>query len=279
MSDAMKARPPIGTSKFVESGDARIHYVTAGDRAASSALVFLAGSGSDHRIWAQQVPAFADHSYVVAVDHRGSGLSDRTDYSYDMKLLLSDLEAVIDAEGLERFVLIGYSMGGLIAQKYLDVHKTHVEKLVLLNGTLGGGVSDIVPPSREVMNIFLFSAALAPEDAVQAAIDFHFGEGYEAAHTEEAAVHREMFEHNALGIYLQVPVLVSDAPLIEDYGAVKTPILCVFSREDVVTPPENGEVLKRYLPQAEVVYLEGHHASMLIHPEEVNRLISDFISR
>lgn len=274
----METEHSIGTSRFVESGDARIHYVTAGDNAAPKAVVFLAGAGSDHTIWAHQVPAFADRFYVVAVDHRGSGLSDRPDYSYDMKLLLSDLETVVDDAGLERFTLVGYSMGGLIAQKYLDTHPERVENLVLLNCTLGGGVSDIVLPGREVMNIFLFAAAMDTEDHVQAAIDFHFGEGYEKAHPDEAAVHRAMFERNAPGIHPQLPVLVSNEPLIGDYKAVTTPILSVFSRDDVVTPPENGEVTRRYLPSANIVYLEGHHASMLIHPEEVNRLISEFMT-
>jgi hypothetical protein len=44
------------------------------------------------------------------------------------------------------------------------------------------------------------------------------------------------------------------------------------------TPPENGAELKKHRPHSDIEYLDGHHASMVIDPGEVNRLFADFIS-
>lgn len=78
-----------------------------------------------------------DHR-LVRYDERGCGLSDRDAGSAGLEVWVSDLEAVIDAAGLDRFPLLGISQGGPVAIAYATRHPDRVTKLVLY-GTYARG--------------------------------------------------------------------------------------------------------------------------------------------
>lgn len=75
---------------------------------------------------------------LIRYDERGSGLSDREVADIGMEAWVRDLEAVVDAAGLERFALLGVSRGGAIAIEYAARHPDRVSHLVL-HGTYGRG--------------------------------------------------------------------------------------------------------------------------------------------
>jgi pimeloyl-ACP methyl ester carboxylesterase len=69
---------------------------------------------------------------LIRYDERGQGLSDRNATDISFEAWVSDLEAVVDAAGLDRFTLLGVSKGGPIATAYAHRHPDRVERLVLL---------------------------------------------------------------------------------------------------------------------------------------------------
>ena len=75
-----------------------------------------------------------------------------------------------------------------------------------------------------------------------------------------------------------MPILVSPEPLISEPDSLTMPILGLFSTDDVVTPIGNAEVFAKHFPHARVEVLEGHHASMLNHPEAVSRILDEFLT-
>lgn len=88
---------------------------------------------SDH------VARFAEHARVVTFDHRGHGESDDPSEpaAYSLDRLASDTLAVADALGLERFRLLGHSMGGMVARRLVLAHPDRVEALVLMDTSPG----------------------------------------------------------------------------------------------------------------------------------------------
>jgi pimeloyl-ACP methyl ester carboxylesterase len=82
---------------------------------------------------------FAEHARVVTFDHRGHGESDdpteASDYSLDR--LAADALVVADALELDRFRLLGYSMGGMVARRLVLAHPERVEALVLMDTSHG----------------------------------------------------------------------------------------------------------------------------------------------
>ncbi|MBO3747024.1 alpha/beta fold hydrolase [Streptosporangiaceae bacterium NEAU-GS5] len=102
----------IGTLHAVDVGGVSLAYRVAG-APDGRAMVLLHGLGDDERDWQSVFPALADTYRVYALDLRGHGRSDHPgDYSYE--LMREDVLGFLDAVGIERCVLVGHSMGGLV---------------------------------------------------------------------------------------------------------------------------------------------------------------------
>lgn len=82
-------------------------------------------------IWGHWLDGLSRHHTLIRYDERGCGLSDWevTDFSFDA--WVSDLAAVVDAAGLDRFPLLGVSQGGAVAIAYAVRHPERVSHLVL----------------------------------------------------------------------------------------------------------------------------------------------------
>jgi pimeloyl-ACP methyl ester carboxylesterase len=262
----------------IERDGLKIHYATFGEKASSSAVVFLPGAGSDGTLFDAQIGALKEKRCVIAVDHRGFGKSDMPSGPCTADQLSDDVMAIIDAESLDRIALVGYSLGGLVAQRLVSRYPDRAEKLVLMNCSLGAGNPDTVLPRREVINMFLYAGALTREDVCKNAADYSFGTSFEKDDPKGYKAFYNYTLKNSEAIPLHIPMLVSDQALIEDYSAVRIPVMVILSTDDPVTPPANGEAFKKHLPHARIEYLDGHHASMLIHPREVSALLADFLA-
>ena len=80
-------------------------------------VILLHGFPESHRTWRELVPLLSDHLRLVMPDQRGFGDSDRPQEvdAYKIETLLTDLFALADALGLEKFALVGHDWGGAIA--------------------------------------------------------------------------------------------------------------------------------------------------------------------
>nr|WP_280953712.1 alpha/beta hydrolase [Symbiobacterium terraclitae] len=109
-----------------------LHYFTNGRP--GRPLFFLHGAGLDHRMFAPQYPAFDPEYALFAWDARGHGRSAGVQ-GFSVDLLVADLLAVMDREGIARATLIGQSMGGNLAQEVAMRHPDRVEALVVIDAT------------------------------------------------------------------------------------------------------------------------------------------------
>jgi esterase len=111
----------------------RFHYVEWGD-AGAPAIVLLHGLSSTGRIWDGLARALQDRYRLLAPDQRGHAATswpEGADYTTDD--LVGDVEALVDAWGLDRFVLIGLSMGGMNSMAYAARHPERVTRLVAVD--------------------------------------------------------------------------------------------------------------------------------------------------
>jgi pimeloyl-ACP methyl ester carboxylesterase len=89
-------------------------------------------AGASLTEWYQVAPKLAVDRPVIMVDHRGHGLSARGDTRFEVADDADDLAGVLDALGVGQVDLVGYSMGGVIAQAMASRHPGRVRKLVLM---------------------------------------------------------------------------------------------------------------------------------------------------
>src|SRR5215475_12788022 len=87
-------------SHFVDAGAVRLHAVIGGD---GPPLLLVHGWPETWYAWRMVMPALAKDFEVIAVDQRGIGLSDKPQDGYDTGTLASDLAALMDALGHQRF--------------------------------------------------------------------------------------------------------------------------------------------------------------------------------
>ena len=116
--------------RTVEARGLRFHYVEWGV-ADAPVIVLLHGLSAMCRIWDHLAHAFQDRYRLIAPDQRGHGdTSWPGEPEYTTDAYVADLEALIDAWSLERFVLIGLSMGGMNSIAYAARHPERVTHLV-----------------------------------------------------------------------------------------------------------------------------------------------------
>ena len=100
------------TSRYVDTGDVRLHAVIGGD---GPPLLLVHGWPETWYAWRLVMPALARDFQVIAVDQRGIGLSDKPLDGYDTGTLANDLIGLMDALGHDRFAVVGHDTGFAIS--------------------------------------------------------------------------------------------------------------------------------------------------------------------
>jgi 4,5:9,10-diseco-3-hydroxy-5,9,17-trioxoandrosta-1(10),2-diene-4-oate hydrolase len=117
-------------SKKIKVDGRVIHYYTAGQGAP---LVVIHGGGGDARSWLKNVAVLAEKYTVYAPDLPGFGGSQPLDGSYYIPELTDFVESFAGSLGLEKFHLVGHSVGGGVALNYALKFPQKIKKLVLIS--------------------------------------------------------------------------------------------------------------------------------------------------
>ncbi|MYH70669.1 MAG: alpha/beta hydrolase [Gammaproteobacteria bacterium] len=111
-----------------------LYYI---DQGAGRPLVLLSAlMFSADYFWQKNLPELADHVRVIAPDLRGHGLSGKPNHGYTIRQLAEDLHELLEYLDLKDAVLLGYSLGGFVALRYLaDYPAARTGHLVLMEMT------------------------------------------------------------------------------------------------------------------------------------------------
>jgi esterase len=116
------------TDRTISLTGLTFHYREAGD-AGAPPLILLHALGSDAQDWDEVALALAERYHVFALDQRGHGESARP-VSYSFESMRDDLKAFADALSIDRFTLIGHSMGGTVLFLFAERWPDRIERLV-----------------------------------------------------------------------------------------------------------------------------------------------------
>lgn len=125
----------VFTSRWVDTGDVRLHAVIGG---AGPPLLLLHGWPETWYAWRLLMPSLARDFTVVAADRRGAGLSDKPADGYDSATLADDMVALMSAVGHERFAVVGHDVGMWIAYALAADHPERVARVAFLEAAVPG---------------------------------------------------------------------------------------------------------------------------------------------
>ena len=156
----------------VKVGDINMYHEVQGE---GDPIVLIPGLGGACYLFFRQTPCLAEEYRVIAIDSRGSGLSDKPDIPYSVEMMADDVARLLDVLGINRAHILGYSLGGSIAQHLSLRHHDKVASLILIGSLCGGRHS--VPPDLEAIGRFFDMrrrAELPPEERVRADLPLFF---------------------------------------------------------------------------------------------------------
>jgi proline iminopeptidase len=249
-----------------------IHYEVDGD--GHPCLVLHGGLGHDHTLYRKTLGPLSPPLQLVYLDHRGNGRSGRPPLdTLTMAQLADDAVALADHLGIDRFLVLGHSYGGFIAQELAIRHPDRVDGVVLVTttaGQLGTGESeDDTEPGPPMPPDFAAAMATPPtSDEEYAAGTARLLRHYlHQAEVDEvlALEHDTVWSAAAMMRGFQV---LSTWSAIDRLPQVRCPVLLVAGRHDVVTSFPQASRIARHLPDAEVVVLEhSAHYPWLDEPD------------
>lgn len=254
----------------IESNGTRIHVNQRGS--GELALVFLHYYGGSARTWDAVADELADKYRIVATDHRGWGDSEAPADGYRIADLAADAEGVIDTLGLRRYVLIGHSMGGKVAQLIASRRPDGLRGLVLVAPS---------PPSPTRLSDAqraTLTGAYQTRESVSFVID------HVLTARPLSVVQREQVIEDSLRGAPQAKAAWPDIAMREDITAatasIDVPTIVISGELDKVDSIETleAELLPRIPHAALHVLPETGHLSPLEAPGEVAGCIARFVA-
>lgn len=233
--------------------------------------VFVHGAQHDHSVWALQTRYFAHHGLnVLAVDLPGHGRS-AGPARQSIAALADWLIALLDAAKVSEAMLIGHSMGSLIALDCAARYPSRATRLALLatafpmtvSDTLLDAARDCEPDAIEMVNQWSHSSIAAKPSCPAPGFWLH---GANQRLMERVAVRGEahlfLTDFNACNAY---------ADGLERAAALRCPVQVIAGRHDAMTPPRASrpliDAMKRADLSVETVMLNAGHALMSEQPD------------
>jgi 3-oxoadipate enol-lactonase len=241
-------------------------------------LILLHGLGATASLnWYTSFGALGLRHHVVAPDLRGHGRGVRTAAPFTLEAAADDVIAIADALGIERFVPVGYSMGGPIAQLLWRRHRDRVSGLVLC-----ATASTFSATPREQL-MFAALPALAQinrvvPDTLSRRIIGQISSSYMAETGYGDWARREVLLRAPRAV-LQAAIELGKYSSRHWLGEIDVPTAVLVHTRDQVVPPRRQLELAAAVPGATTHLLDADHFAVVRTPETFVRTLADAVER
>ncbi len=250
-------------------------FVREAGPAGAPLVVLLHGWALDSlAAWHRVIPRLAASLRVVAVDLRGHGKTDRVRERFTIDDLADDVAAVLAVLGAGRGTVVGYSLGGLVAQALARRHPAQVERLVL-----AATATHLVTRPRAAAAGMMLQRALARigMDAVPWAMHRYLLRSG-AVPPEQGAWLWDVLKARDPELHHQSGFALARFDSRPWVGRLDLPVLCVVPARDQLVPPARQRDTAGLIPGAATVEIEGaRHEALLTHPGEFAGAILGFL--
>jgi pimeloyl-ACP methyl ester carboxylesterase len=273
--------------RWVTVAGRAVNVIDLGPQAPAGTIVFIHGLSGSWQNWLEQLPVFARTHRVIAMDLPGFGASEMPAEPISISGYAATVDALLEALGVERAVVVGNSMGGFIGAELGIAYGTWVEKLVLVSAA---GLSIEHMRDERVLRLLRLTSRV-----------LKLGTGWLASKSDElarrprsrramfniVAAHPERLPGPLVAEQLRgsgkagfVDALdaLTDYPIRDRLSSIAAPTLVVWGADDALVPVRDAWEFGELIPDARVVvYEDTGHVSMLERPEAFNALVREFL--
>ncbi len=263
----------------IELDGVPINYEVSGT---GPALVLTHGLGGSLDAWQSFATALQDRYTVLRWDVRGFGESERPSTSSRLTTLnptawAADLAHLLEAVGIDRAVVSGISMGGVIAQRFALDFPEKTSALVLMSTS--SQVGEAGRRGWEERARMVEAEGMLPL-MEQSGPSIAYSEWYAREHAAEiAAAAKETAARNDPRCYAAAARAVSDYNYTPELPSITCPTLILQGLEDKLTPPGGSVIMSRQIPNARLEMIEAcGHGIPAEQPAECLRLLEGFLA-
>jgi len=216
-------------------------------------VVLITGLGGDVSFWNGMVPLLSDRFKVITFDNRSTGLTECPDEPYSMTMMADDVVSLLDRLEVKKAHVLGWSMGGNVAQEIALRNPERVASLTLVSTYMRR-------PSR---SSYAINAML---DSVRSGgdIEYLFKMMQSYCMTEEAFRIRDEKGVDTPGrVTSTLEQFASQMAALDGFDSrqraknIRVPTRIIHGKADIMVPPFMGEELAAEIDGADVVLIEG----------------------
>jgi pimeloyl-ACP methyl ester carboxylesterase len=262
----------------LEVNGVRLSYELSGE---GPVAVLLAGRGMPADWWTEEhLRPYREAAYsVLRFDHRGMPPSESPQEPFTLVDLVDDGAALLDALGLSECVLVGYSMGSLVAQE-LAHRRPDLVRAVAVLGTLARqpGWLDVFHRGA----IELFESGAGSQELL---LGMLFGQMYDPAELTDDERVMPWLEELLSEPEWEDPGRINQWRAYAGYRAdpvqlarIAVPCLVVSFERDLIMPPVLGREVAQAIPNARFVEVPAAgHWGVILDPGRAHRIVLDFL--
>jgi pimeloyl-ACP methyl ester carboxylesterase len=257
-------------------GEWQLHYEVHGK---GEPLLLIAGLSLDSSYWQPYLAELSQQHRVIVLDNRGVGKTKGPDKPYTIFDMADDVAQLLDYLAIPQCHVLGFSMGGFIAQSLALRYLTKVRSLILVATACRASAR-----TQHVIQTWVDLSRKVPRELL-------FREQAAWVFSESFLGHEELCA-KALEEYLSFPIKQSpeqfqrqaDAcrnwDLSKQDGQIIAPTLILFGSDDRLFTLEETHFLAKLIPNVQLeIVADAAHELLYEEPEACGRLVAEFCAR
>ncbi len=233
-------------------------------------VVFANSLGTDYRLWDKVLPLLPEGLKLIRYDKRGHGLSECPAAPYSMGALVTDLERLLDHLEIRDAVLVGCSIGGMIAQGLAVKRLDQIRAMVLSNTGAKIGTDQMWADRIAAVEAGGIEALADP------ILERWFSSTFRA--TPELAAWRAMLTRTPAQGYTGCCAAISNTDFFTTTASLTLPTLAIAGSEDGSTPPDLVRETAALVKGSRFELIRGAgHLPMVEKPEQFAEILTGFL--
>jgi 3-oxoadipate enol-lactonase len=256
-------------------GNIELYYEVHGN---GEPVVLIHGLSMDCSTWFNQIPVLSQNYQVIVFDNRGVGQTDATNEGYSTEMMADDTVALLKFLNVDSAHILGFSLGGMIAQ-IIALKYPEAVKSLLLNAT----AAQFPAKAKHLVQTWLrmLNETVSLETRIREGFLWGYtNEFFEDDETVMASVNLAIdhpYPLSAKGFAGQIAALMKHNTRSQ-ISQISAPTLVLMGKDDIFIPIEFSEELAVRIPKARLVILErGGHNCWMEFPELFNQAVMQFL--